>query len=265
MKRILIISLISAAMFLGACAAPVTTPEYTLSVSVSPSGAGSVSPPGGKYESGLQVTLTATSASGYTFDYWDGATSGSSHTVTITMDSNKSTTAHFKVVETLPAPGYSRSNPADIGVPLSIRVLTYGIGYFPLEPSNDYEVCITLLETIRGGTAWHRILARNQFNDPPKAGYEYILAKVRFEYLTGPTPDTTYDVTPVWFNAVSSTGQDYDFVSLVLPDPSIETNLYPGASHEGWVSFLVAQDDTKPLMTFGRNYDGTGGIWFKLY
>ena len=123
MKRILVISAILAAMLLGACAAPVTTPEptttptltptpaetiltptptptYTLSVSVSPSEAGSVSPPSGKYESGLQVTLSATSASGYTFDYWDGAASGSSHTVTITMNSNKSTTAHFKAVET---------------------------------------------------------------------------------------------------------------------------------------------------------------------
>ena len=24
-------------------------------------------------------------------------------------------------------------------------------------------------------------------------------------------------------------------------------------------------DDTKPLMTFGRKYDGTGGLWFRLY
>ena len=83
---------------------PTSTPTYTLSVSVSPSGAGSVSPPGGKYESGLQVTLTATFASGYTFDYWDGAASGSSHTITIIMNSNKSTTAHFKAIETPEAP-----------------------------------------------------------------------------------------------------------------------------------------------------------------
>lgn len=69
---------------------------YTLSISVSPSGAGSVSPSGGQYESGLQVTLSATPASEYTFDYWDGAASGSSPAVTITMDSDKSVTAHFK-------------------------------------------------------------------------------------------------------------------------------------------------------------------------
>jgi endonuclease/exonuclease/phosphatase family metal-dependent hydrolase len=72
---------------------------YTLTTYISPSGAGSVSPEGGQYESGVQITLSATPASSYTFDYWDGAASGSSNTVNITMNSNKTVTAHFKVVE----------------------------------------------------------------------------------------------------------------------------------------------------------------------
>jgi len=71
---------------------------YTLSVSVSPSGAGSVSPSGGEYESGVQVTLTANPASGYAFDYWSGAASGTASTITITMDSNKNLTANFKTI-----------------------------------------------------------------------------------------------------------------------------------------------------------------------
>jgi len=68
---------------------------YTLSVSVSPSGAGSVSPAGGQYKSGEQVILTASPASGYTFDYWWGSASSSSLTITITMDSDKNITANF--------------------------------------------------------------------------------------------------------------------------------------------------------------------------
>jgi len=71
------------------------TSTYTLSVTVSPSGAGSVSPAGGQYESGQQVILTASPASGYTFDYWWGSASGSSPTIIITMDSDKSITANF--------------------------------------------------------------------------------------------------------------------------------------------------------------------------
>jgi len=131
--------------------------------------------------------------------------------------------------------------------------------------NNDYMVRITLVNHLRGDQAWSLIYAANMFNDPPKAGYEYILAMVRFEYLTGPTPDTAYDVSPVWFDAVSSSGYQYDTVSVVEPDPSIDCYLYPGASHEGWAAFQVPVDDTGPVMTFGRKYDGTGGIWFKLY
>ena len=76
--------------------------NYTLITNSSPSGAGSVSPSGGKYESGFQITLTATPASNYTFDYWQGDASGSLTTITITMDSDKSITAHFSVVDTTP-------------------------------------------------------------------------------------------------------------------------------------------------------------------
>jgi len=72
---------------------------YTLSVSINPSQAGSVSPSGGEYESGVQVTLTANPASGYTFDYWYGAASGSSNTVTITMNSDKTITAYFEPLD----------------------------------------------------------------------------------------------------------------------------------------------------------------------
>jgi uncharacterized repeat protein (TIGR02543 family) len=74
---------------------------YTLTTYVSPSGAGSVSPQGGQYASGVQVTLTATPASGYTFDHWGGSASGTTPSITITMNSDKSLTAYFKTT----APG----------------------------------------------------------------------------------------------------------------------------------------------------------------
>jgi uncharacterized repeat protein (TIGR02543 family) len=75
---------------------------YTLSVSVGPSGAGFVYPSGGEYKSGAQVTLTASPASGYIFDYWSGSASGTTSTITITMDSDASLTAHFKTIPTVP-------------------------------------------------------------------------------------------------------------------------------------------------------------------
>lgn len=103
------------------------------------------------------------------------------------------------------------------------------------------------------------------FNDPPEPGFEYILAKIRFEYLAGPTPDTTFWVNTYDFDAISSTGVEYDWASVIEPDPSLDADLYPGASYEGWAAFEVAIDDSMPLMTFGRYSNGTGGLWWKLY
>ena len=76
------------------------TRTYALRVSVSPSGAGSVSPSGGNYKPGAQVRLTASPASGYTFDRWSGSTSVTAPTIMITMNSDKSLTAHFETTQT---------------------------------------------------------------------------------------------------------------------------------------------------------------------
>jgi len=71
--------------------------EVTLSVSVSPSGAGSVFPSEGEYKSGIQLVLTAIQADGYTFDHWSGNATGVSPSITINMNSDKDVTAHFKI------------------------------------------------------------------------------------------------------------------------------------------------------------------------
>ena len=71
--------------------------QYTLTTSVSPQGAGTVSlnPAGGVYTAGTQVTLTATPSSGYVFSNWTGDLTGTTNPATIIMDSNKTVTAVF--------------------------------------------------------------------------------------------------------------------------------------------------------------------------
>jgi len=59
------------------------------------SGSGSLNPPGGIYDAGTVVTLTANPSSGWEFDHWSGDLSGTSNPATITMDKNKSVTANF--------------------------------------------------------------------------------------------------------------------------------------------------------------------------
>ncbi|MGA9049012.1 MAG: tetratricopeptide repeat protein [Dehalococcoidia bacterium] len=160
------------------------------------------------------------------------------------------------------SPGYSRNMPVGIGSPLDIEINSRG------SAGNDYKVRITLLQIIRGSAAWQLIMPAYHLNHPPKVGFEYILAKIRVDYLNGLDPDTTLNISSVSFDVISEKGEEYSIYDqdmVIGPKPFIDTSLYPGASHEGWIVFLVAQDDAKPLMTFGRSYDGTGGIWFKLY
>lgn len=148
--------------------------------------------------------------------------------------------------------GYSRTNPASIGTPLFARW-------------NSYQAKITLVDIIRGEQAWQIIQEANMFNDPPRSGHEYILAKIKFEYLEGPDPNTQYHISGYDFTAVSEAGRDYEYCSVVEPEPDLDYRLYPGASCEGWAAYQVEVIDDKPLLTFGRDYDGKGGIWFKLY
>jgi len=69
----------------------------TLSTNINPPGSGSITENPNKttYNSGDQVTLTATANPGYTFSNWTGDASGSANPITITMNGPKGITANF--------------------------------------------------------------------------------------------------------------------------------------------------------------------------
>ena len=86
----------------GACSVTMNAPRsvtahfvraYALTVTASPSAGGSVSG-GGTYDSGTNVTVTATANSGYRFDRWSGDCTGTG-TCSVTMSAARSVTAHF--------------------------------------------------------------------------------------------------------------------------------------------------------------------------
>lgn len=91
----LIIICLILTLIIGGC--KLTASNYILTTSVDSPGTGSVtlSPLGGTYPPGTQVSVTATAESGYILDHWSGDLSDSTNPATITMDSNKSITAHF--------------------------------------------------------------------------------------------------------------------------------------------------------------------------
>ncbi len=70
--------------------------EYALTVNTIGSGNVTLDPPGGIYNAGTVVTLTATPAADYQFIGWSDALSGSANPATITMTGNKNVTATFK-------------------------------------------------------------------------------------------------------------------------------------------------------------------------
>jgi len=74
-----------------------TLNQYNLSVQQAGSGAGSVStePSGSSFLYGTVVTLTATANADSTFNGWNGAVTGASNPVTVTIDSDKTVTATF--------------------------------------------------------------------------------------------------------------------------------------------------------------------------
>jgi hypothetical protein len=163
--------------------------------------------------------------------------------------------------------GFSRSKPASIGT-----TLKYSVD----DIFNQYSAEITLEEVIRGEPAWKMIKVANKFKDNPASegyvtpsgdttpkGYEYLLAKVNFKLLSNRNEEAAHDLGGYQFFSVSAAGKDYNTVDVVAPDPSLDAKLYVGASHRGWVALLVKKDDVAPLITYGRDYDGTKGIWFK--
>ncbi|HEC81561.1 MAG TPA: carboxypeptidase regulatory-like domain-containing protein, partial [Thermoplasmatales archaeon] len=76
------------------------TQYYTLTTSVNPSEGGYIEPPGGSYEAGTQVTVTAYAYDGYVFDHWSGDVNGNNPTIQITMNSDKTIVAHFTEITT---------------------------------------------------------------------------------------------------------------------------------------------------------------------
>jgi hypothetical protein len=86
------------------------TTQHTLTTSVSPSGAGTVSPSGTNwYNSGQTFSVSATANAGYSFSNWSGDLSGSVNPASITMNSPKNVVANFNAIP----PGHLSVTPSN--------------------------------------------------------------------------------------------------------------------------------------------------------
>jgi hypothetical protein len=162
--------------------------------------------------------------------------------------------------------GNSPFEPASVGVRLS-GIVECGEGYTSHEL---YNMNITLLEVVRGDDAWERLRKADSANKPADPGFDYILARVKFEYYARGTPGLcVHEITPQQFTAFSADGVDYPAANVSPPKPEMRGKLRSGESLEGWVAVLVPQTDPKPLLNYSADVGGAilhgGGKWFKLY
>ena len=76
--------------------------KFTLTIYVEGQGTTHPSPGTYKYEEGHQIPITPVPDPGHEFDRWSGDYSGTSSTLSITMDTDKSVTASFKAIPITP-------------------------------------------------------------------------------------------------------------------------------------------------------------------
>ena len=162
-------------------------------------------------------------------------------------------------------PGSAPSSAAPAGVTLT-DIVECGEGY----TSHDlYDMKIALLEVIRGEEAWKRIREASVANKPAESGSEFVLARIRFEYRARELPGLcVHLLLPDQFMAYSADGEDYRPASVVPPRPEMRKELKSGESFEGWLAFMVAQQDKAPLMSYSAGTGGAvqhgGNKWFIL-
>ena len=163
-------------------------------------------------------------------------------------------TSTTPVTSTTPSGTYGRLSPAPIGTAQSVNVSNI------LE---KYNASVVVLETVRGEKAWNMVKAANQFNSAPKAGMEYIVAKVRVS-INSVSEDKAISLSEFSFDTYSSDNVEYDTASVVDPDPAFSGNVFAGGTLEGYITVQVGISDPSPKLVFGAGYDGSGGIWFSL-
>jgi hypothetical protein len=137
--------------------------------------------------------------------------------------------------------------------------------------SEPYDATITLVEIVRGPEALKRLKAAGNSNPAPEAGYEYILANIRFEMKARGAPgDKTFELgRSMQFSALSANFEEYAAPTVALPKPELKRRIASGEKAEGWIAFAVKQADTKPLMIFDPSSGGAvargKSLLFQLY
>jgi hypothetical protein len=150
-----------------------------------------------------------------------------------------------------PPPEQARSplDPHPTGMPV-VTTITFGDAYSTAIEA--YDARITVIEVLRGEKAWELLTKQNASNRKPDSGFEYVLARIRFEFAAKGKPgDKNYELREGQFEAFSSDASiQYPLAHAVPPNPRLAGTLHSGDSAEGWIVLTVAREDQTPVMVF---------------
>lgn len=153
--------------------------------------------------------------------------------------------------------GFSRDRPANFGQELEVEF--EGL-------DGRFVARIAPLEQIRGEEAYRILLDANQFNDPPPAGLEYMLIRVRFHIEEAPSSATSHNLHGFDFSTVSGAGVVHpNAFGIVDPEPVLAAELFEGATHEGWAAWYVQVGDQRPLLRFDWETPEGLNAWWRMY
>jgi hypothetical protein len=202
--------------------------QFELSTSVSPAGAGTVSPSGGWFNASASVTLSALAGAGHAFSDWTGSGSGSyggtSDPAVLTMDGPVSEQARFSDVVTFPVTFTEAGLPVGTAWAVALNGLSNSSTGSTLvfnEPNGSYS--FSTAGAISGGPGIQYVAtpASGSF-DVGGAGYAQTVSyATQFELTTSATPSNAGTVGPAsaWFTAGSLVelsalaGPGYQFAS----------------------------------------------------
>jgi len=175
--------------------------------------------------------------------------------------------AAFACVATATVQGQSPSNAAPVGLSIKTQV-ECGERAGSMEP---YDAKIAVLQVLRGKEALERMKAANPSVQPPKAGFDYVIARVAFQMnaILAPGNKTFELARKMQFVALTADGNEQEPALVTPPSPELHRTVRSGESAEGWIVLLVEQANKKPVMFFDPAAGGAMGggkvLFFQLY
>jgi hypothetical protein len=171
--------------------------------------------------------------------------------------------AAFACAETAAAQGESPSNATPVGVSIKTKV-ECGERAGSMEP---YDAKIAVLQVLRGKEALDRLKTA----PPPRAGFDYVIARVAFQMnaILAPGNKTFELARKMQFVALTADGNEQEPPSVSPPLPELHRIVRSGEPAEGWIVLLVEQSNKRPVMFFDPAAGGAMGggkvLFFRLY